>query len=302
MTSKKEARCRFADIACDLPFIASLIHFPQPDEATALHSQDFWEIEYSIAGAGANLLHFQAEEHETMAGSLSLIPAARGHIAKSRGDWQFINVAFRAEDFRDWCRIAGFSEDFAAWKAEAVPIECAVPVRHQAACETVFKRMATLFGLAAADDSSANRSGETKARNSRLSLELCRFWSEVMPFFRSRIRHVIAPPWLESALKKMQNEEDLRGGHARLCSLCCVAPEHLARVFRAVHDQTPTQWINEMRLQRAASLLLSTTREIDDIGASCGFENHSYFYRLFARRFGLPPRAFRLQARGVWAR
>ncbi|MGH2559654.1 MAG: helix-turn-helix domain-containing protein, partial [Thermomicrobiales bacterium] len=56
-------------------------------------------------------------------------------------------------------------------------------------------------------------------------------------------------------------------------------------------------FVNDLRLERAALLLRTTTQEITEIAAECGFDSLSYFYRLFGRRFGASPRAFRVHAR-----
>lgn len=70
-------------------------------------------------------------------------------------------------------------------------------------------------------------------------------------------------------------------------------PEHIARCFRAHLRKTPTQAINAARLRRATLLLSRTNRPVIDICYSLGYSSLSYFYRLFAREFGLPPKEYR---------
>ena len=70
-------------------------------------------------------------------------------------------------------------------------------------------------------------------------------------------------------------------------------PEHIARCFRAHLGKTPTEAINTARLRRAALLLARTNRPVIDICYSLGYRSLSYFYRLFAREFGTPPKEYR---------
>jgi AraC-like DNA-binding protein len=51
--------------------------------------------------------------------------------------------------------------------------------------------------------------------------------------------------------------------------------------------------LNELRLRKAADLLLRGDRRISDIAFDCGFNDLSYFNRCFRRRFGLTPSAAR---------
>ena len=59
-----------------------------------------------------------------------------------------------------------------------------------------------------------------------------------------------------------------------------------------------TERVNELRLQRAFSLLAETRgteRRISDIALDAGFSDISHFNRLFRSRFGDTPRGVRAQ-------
>ena len=49
-------------------------------------------------------------------------------------------------------------------------------------------------------------------------------------------------------------------------------PAHLAQTLKAATGQTPTEFVNTLRLERAALLLSTTTTEILQIADECGFE------------------------------
>ena len=83
-----------------------------------------------------------------------------------------------------------------------------------------------------------------------------------------------------------------------LARLSGKSPEHLSRSFRTHLGSTPTDWLNRLRLERAALRLSHTNESILAISLDLGFEHLGYFYRLFKRRYGLAPRAYR-QRHGV---
>ena len=68
----------------------------------------------------------------------------------------------------------------------------------------------------------------------------------------------------------------------------------LSRLIRRKTGRNYTELLQEKRLSQAAWLLRNTDRNIDEIGRSVGYENMSYFHRLFRERFGQSPRQYRM--------
>ena len=65
------------------------------------------------------------------------------------------------------------------------------------------------------------------------------------------------------------------------------------RDFRKIFNTTPRQWINQKRLEQAYLLLNNTSDRINEISYSCGFENPSYFIKLFKKHYGYTPQGLR---------
>ena len=72
---------------------------------------------------------------------------------------------------------------------------------------------------------------------------------------------------------------------------------HLSRTLKTHTGLTPTEFINEIRIKRAAYELATTDRDIGVIAFDCGFENLSYFYRRFRQVHGKTPRSYREEAK-----
>ena len=53
--------------------------------------------------------------------------------------------------------------------------------------------------------------------------------------------------------------------------------------------------LQQRRFQAAVQLLEETSLPIEDIALDVGYENQSYFFRQFKKRYGMTPRAYRLE-------
>ena len=69
--------------------------------------------------------------------------------------------------------------------------------------------------------------------------------------------------------------------------------DYLGRMFQKVYGCTLTEALHGRRLKVACRLLLESDKTVEEVAASCGFRDVTYFRRLFKRREGVSPRAFR---------
>lgn len=67
----------------------------------------------------------------------------------------------------------------------------------------------------------------------------------------------------------------------------------LSRLIRQKTGKNYTDLLQEKRLSQAAWLLRNTDKNVDEIANAVGYENLSYFHRLFAARYGLSPKKYR---------
>ena len=73
----------------------------------------------------------------------------------------------------------------------------------------------------------------------------------------------------------------------------CISRTQLNRKIRAITDYTATTYILQIRMEKARRLLASTEEPIGDIAATCGFEDTSYFTRVFKQMFNVTPSQYR---------
>ena len=67
----------------------------------------------------------------------------------------------------------------------------------------------------------------------------------------------------------------------------------LSREIKRQTGKTYTQLVQEKRLAQAAFLLRNTDRNVADISVAVGYENISYFHRIFGAAYGKSPKQYR---------
>lgn len=101
------------------------------------------------------------------------------------------------------------------------------------------------------------------------------------------------PAWMEHLLAELDRTPANEHTVADLAATAGCSPEHLARSFRKHLGKTPSTYLNERRMLRAARLLSHTTSRISEIAYRTGFEDAGYFGRLFRVQFGMSPGEYR---------
>lgn len=72
-------------------------------------------------------------------------------------------------------------------------------------------------------------------------------------------------------------------------AVCYYSPSHFMKYFKQYMGIPFVQYLNDYRLARAWARLEETEESVTNIAQSCGFENLSYFNRMFKRRYGMTP-------------
>ncbi|MGL4911693.1 MAG: helix-turn-helix transcriptional regulator [Romboutsia sp.] len=118
--------------------------------------------------------------------------------------------------------------------------------------------------------------------------------SEILiEFIEDKSNFTDVPIWLREACFKMTKKENFIEGLYKFIELSGMSQEHLTRELKKAYGITPTQFINNLRLIEASNMLVYTKKSIIDIIFECGFNNTSYFNKLFRERFKLTPKIYR---------
>lgn len=79
----------------------------------------------------------------------------------------------------------------------------------------------------------------------------------------------------------------------RICLALHCSKATLTESFRRENGITVVQFLNEKRLERAATLLIQSSLSVGQVAQECGFSGVEYFSAQFKRRFGRSPLSFR---------
>jgi AraC family cel operon transcriptional repressor len=101
------------------------------------------------------------------------------------------------------------------------------------------------------------------------------------------------PSWLYNACKTVEQASIETISSEMLVALCHRSQSHVIRMMKKYFGTTPTAFCNDLRIQAARELLLSSSSKIYDIYQQTGFTNLAYFNKLFKKKYGLTPREMR---------
>lgn len=99
-------------------------------------------------------------------------------------------------------------------------------------------------------------------------------------------------------LQYIQEHYDRELTLAQIAGSAHLSENECLRCFRGMIGSTPIQYVKQIRIQKAAELLVSTDRKISDIGMECGFQEMSYFAKTFRELRGSTPGEFRRRQAG----
>lgn len=78
-----------------------------------------------------------------------------------------------------------------------------------------------------------------------------------------------------------------------LAKVAGMNPRYFCRFFRSITHQTPIEYVNMYRIEKAAQMLHSTRLPITDICMECGFNDSSNFIKVFRKYKGMTPKQYR---------
>ncbi len=94
-----------------------------------------------------------------------------------------------------------------------------------------------------------------------------------------------------------QNLEEEELGSTLIADRMAMSPRQFYRKFKEISPIAPSDLIKNYRMEKAARLLREEDLSIQDVIADVGISSRSYFYKEFARKFGMTPKDYREKER-----
>ncbi len=107
------------------------------------------------------------------------------------------------------------------------------------------------------------------------------------------------PDWLRQLCDRMRKPENFIPGLKRMQQLSGYTPEHLCKMFRRHLGKSPTEYINELRINHAARLLADGNQAIAEIAYELNIQSLSRFYHLFRAQYACTPVEYRRRAQAA---
>ncbi|MFA6569464.1 MAG: AraC family transcriptional regulator, partial [Victivallales bacterium] len=105
--------------------------------------------------------------------------------------------------------------------------------------------------------------------------------------------HSTIPHRLGELVGDMEKDCSRAFSIGEMCRRTCMSRAGLFRMFQRYFQKTPLNYLQDIRLEHAAQMLINTDLTISEIAAMTGFADGSYFTRKFRETNKVTPRDFR---------
>jgi len=110
---------------------------------------------------------------------------------------------------------------------------------------------------------------------------------------RERVRLSPTGQAVRERIDQLQANPAARWNFFDLAAEVGISYDHFRRVWKELSGEAPQAFLLAVRLEKAVELLRDPYLAIKEIAWQSGFDDFSYFTRLFRQRYGLPPGKFR---------
>lgn len=73
-------------------------------------------------------------------------------------------------------------------------------------------------------------------------------------------------------------------------------PAYMSRLFKEETQQNFSDYLCDKRIKHACQLLVTSGHTVKDVAELCGYDNYSYFFKVFKKHLGVTPKEYRIQA------
>lgn len=78
-----------------------------------------------------------------------------------------------------------------------------------------------------------------------------------------------------------------------VANICQISTSYLSRLFKKVMNTNFASYVNQVRVNNAKKLLLTTNKSINEISIDCGYEDDGYFIKVFKKFESATPNEYR---------
>lgn len=249
---------------------------------TSTHRHDFYEFFLITKGKAVHNINGRSDIIEE--GTLIFIRPNDIHsYERYNGEnFELINLAFTSRTWENLLSFFGKGFNSARLIKPRYPPELRLPKIERDLLISRFGELNTI----------------SRKQKERIKTEYRILIAEIFSHYFDETKHEkssLIPHWLFILKEEMKKKENFTVGIGRMYELSGRSAGHLSRAFKKYFNETPTDFIKNLRLNYAANMLTNSDEDITAISMDAGFENLSHFYHLFKEQFKTSPREFRLR-------
>jgi AraC family cel operon transcriptional repressor len=268
METKLLEATRFVDMEteCSYRYVNSKTEYFRP------HTHDYYEIFIMLEGNAVHMIN--GEERLLKAPDAVFVRASDAHNYRHADEepFNFLNLTFTAKTLDEIFSYLCDSEERSRLMTATLSPTVSLP---KSALSSIRSQMGVIRAIAPED---------TVRKKTALRVLLMYLFANVFSDFEAE---EIIPYWLSDVCEKMQHKSNFPEGLSRMIELSGKSREHLTRSMRKYLRKSPSEFINEVRLNYIANMLLNSNHKILDIVFDSGFNTISHATTLFREKFGM---------------
>lgn len=241
------------------------------------HFHNYYELFLVLKGDVCHIIN--SKEQPLSEGNLLFIRDFDIHDYKSADGnyFEFMNLAFTKEMFSSMLNYLGTG--FGGEKLLSTPFPPAVTL-------SPAKKEKLFFQLAELNENNDKELAKTKAK-----ILILNIFTEYFSDYSEEEDDI--PLWLEVTCEKIKKPQNFIAGTKKLYEISGKSREHLSRCLKKWYNTSPSAMITDLRLEYSSKFLLTSNLPVTDICYECGFENLSWFYKQFCKKYNMTPAEYR---------
>jgi AraC family L-rhamnose operon transcriptional activator RhaR/AraC family L-rhamnose operon regulatory protein RhaS len=264
-----------------------------PQKPFPPHKHEFSELVIVTGGKGLHVI--KKESWPLSAGDVFVVGGMLSHAYRDLAQLQLINILFQPEKLRlklaDLTQLPGYHALFAldqtVWRRR-------YQFKHR--LHLTPQNLAKLLALV--DELDA----ELKHRTPSFAFMATAIFMQLIAFLARCYEHSQNPdsrklPRIAEVISHLESNPDNPVRLDDLAKVARMSKRSLLRTFRDATGATPVAYGIQLRIQRAAILLQSTTEPIMEVAFRSGFADSNYFTRQFRKLMGVSPQQYRQRYR-----
>lgn len=257
-----------------------------PIEKAIFHTHDYYEIFFTVSD---NILHIVNNQRVLLPKNSCVFirPSDMHHYDLFvNNDFRYINIALSVQTVNE----------LFTYLSDGFPTEKLLSAKMPPFVTLTEKEASDIFNTLRLIDTTNWKNQKIKKLKMRIAL-IDIFEKFIRP---NVIKDVaLSPPlWLIDFTEKMYHEENLSKSTDEIVKLSKKSRAYLSRSIKKYYNKTFSEFVNDIRLEHASNRLENgNVASIIDLCYECGFDNLGYFYKLFSKKYGVPPKRFQKQNR-----